>query len=223
MATQHLDLEEQEQLAQAKAFWAQYGTIITTVVTVVALSYAGWQAWQFWQRKQAVEVAALFDHFDQAVAAGDLVRIDRVVSDLRAHSPEAALTQHAMLQAARIKALKGDTDAALNLLKSVANESDPEGLQAIARIRWAGLLLGQNKAEEALQVLQTELPTAFAGLVNDLKADAYMAQGKRTEAAQAYRLAFSALKDDMPQKAMVRIKLQALGVNPDQPPPGAGS
>jgi predicted negative regulator of RcsB-dependent stress response len=85
------------------------------------------------------------------------------------------------------------------------------------------LLLGQNKADEALQVLQTELPTAFAGLVNDLKADAYMAQGKRTEAAQAYRLAFSALKDDMPQKAMVRIKLQALGVNPDQPPPGAGS
>jgi predicted negative regulator of RcsB-dependent stress response len=223
MATQHLDLEEQEQLAQAKAFWAQYGTLITTVVTVLALSYAGWQAWQFWQRKQAVEVAALFDHFDQAVSAGDLTRIDRVVSDMRAHSPKAALTQHAMMQAARIKALKGDQDAAIQLLQSVATESGPEGLQAIARVRWATLLLGQNKADAALQVLQTEVPDAFAGLVNDLKGDAYLTQGKRNEAAQAYRLAYSAFNDDMPQKSMVRIKLQALGINPDQTAPGVGS
>jgi len=83
--------------------------------------------------------------------------------------------------------------------------------------------LGQNKADEALQVLQTQLPDTFAGLVNDLKGDAYMTQGKRNEAAQAFRLAYNAYSADMPQKSMVRIKLQALGINPDQTAPGVGS
>ena len=38
MAT-HLDLEEQEQLDQLKAFWNQYGNLISGVLIVLAGAY----------------------------------------------------------------------------------------------------------------------------------------------------------------------------------------
>ena len=39
MATQHLDPEEQEQLDKIKAFWRQWGNIITWVLIAILGSY----------------------------------------------------------------------------------------------------------------------------------------------------------------------------------------
>ena len=63
MAT-HLDLEEQEQLDQLKAFWKQYGNLITWVLIVALGGYAGWNGWNWWQREQAVKAGAMYDELD---------------------------------------------------------------------------------------------------------------------------------------------------------------
>ena len=49
----HLDLEEQEQLAEIKHFWNAYGNLITWVLIAVFGSIAAWNGWQYWQRTQA--------------------------------------------------------------------------------------------------------------------------------------------------------------------------
>ena len=36
------DLEEQEQLATLKAWWKQYGNLVTWVVIAALAAYAGW-------------------------------------------------------------------------------------------------------------------------------------------------------------------------------------
>ena len=56
----HLDLEEQEQLDQLKAFWKSYGNLITTVITLGLLAFAGWNGWNWWQREQAVKALICF-------------------------------------------------------------------------------------------------------------------------------------------------------------------
>ena len=43
----HLDLEEQEQLAELKHFWKTYGNLISWVLIVVLGSYAAWNGWQY--------------------------------------------------------------------------------------------------------------------------------------------------------------------------------
>lgn len=43
----NLDLEEQEQLDQLKAFWKQYGNLITWVITLALAAYAGWNGWNW--------------------------------------------------------------------------------------------------------------------------------------------------------------------------------
>ena len=67
-----LDLQEQEQLDQLKAFWKQYGNLITWLITAVLLAYAGWNGWQWYQRDQAVKAAAIFEELDKAAAAGEV-------------------------------------------------------------------------------------------------------------------------------------------------------
>jgi hypothetical protein len=52
MAT-NLDLQEQEQIDAVKAFWGQYGNLITWTVTLVLVAFAGWNGWNWWQREQA--------------------------------------------------------------------------------------------------------------------------------------------------------------------------
>ncbi len=53
------DPEEQEQISELKAWWAQYGTLVTTLAVVAALASVGWQGWQWYQNRNAAEAGAL--------------------------------------------------------------------------------------------------------------------------------------------------------------------
>src|SRR3989454_722356 len=66
-----LDLEEQEQLAELKAWWNQYGSLIVAAITAAAVTFAGWQAWRWYERSQAAQAGALFDTPSRAAQAGD--------------------------------------------------------------------------------------------------------------------------------------------------------
>ncbi|HTP73969.1 MAG TPA: tetratricopeptide repeat protein, partial [Burkholderiaceae bacterium] len=69
MAT-HLDLQEQEQVDALKAFWQQYGNLITWTLVAALLVYAGITGWQWWQREQSGQAGAMFDEFERALNAG---------------------------------------------------------------------------------------------------------------------------------------------------------
>ena len=71
----HLDLEEQEQLAELKHFWRQYGNLITWVLIAVFASIAAWTSYQYWERKQGAQAAVMFEEVERAVQSGDAARM----------------------------------------------------------------------------------------------------------------------------------------------------
>ena len=54
------DLEEQEQLDEFKAWWKQYGQIVTVLVIAVIVAYAAFQGWKYYQNKQSVEASTQY-------------------------------------------------------------------------------------------------------------------------------------------------------------------
>ena len=54
------DLEEQEQLAELKAWWKQNGNQLLNVVTVVALVVLAWHGWNWYQRSQSGQSSMVF-------------------------------------------------------------------------------------------------------------------------------------------------------------------
>ena len=181
MATQ-LNLEEQEQLDQLKAFWKQYGNLITWALIAVLGTFAAWNGWNWWQRSQAVKAAAMFDELERAAIAGEVSKAGGIFNDMKERFPRTAYAQQGGLVAAKVQFEKGQPDAAVATLGWVAGNATEAEYQTVARLRLAGVLADQKKYDEALKQLDGASGKEFEALVADRRGDVLLAQGKTEEA-----------------------------------------
>ena len=212
MAT--LDLQEQEQLDDLKAFWKKHGNLITWVITAVLLAFAGWNGWNWYQRSQSTQAAAMFDELDKAAVAGDADKTGRVFNDMKDRFASANLTQQAGLIAARVQYDKGQADAAKASLGWVAEHAAEDEYRAVARLRLAGVLLDAKDHAGALKALDGITAKDFAGLAADRRGDVLLAQGKADDARAAYKAAYAAMDDKTDYRRLVEVKLTALAAAP---------
>jgi predicted negative regulator of RcsB-dependent stress response len=210
----HLDLEEQEQLDQLKHFWQQYGNLITWVLIAILGSFAGWNFYQYWQRNQAAQAATMYDEVERVARTGDMAKLDRVLADMKDKFSSTTYAQQAGLIAAKVYYDAGNTASAKSALTWVADQSPDTGYQAIAKLRLAGVLVESKAYDEALQKLSGDFPAEFMALVADRKGDIYQLQGKKAEAVAEYTKAYSGLDERTEYRALVEVKLNALGSNP---------
>ncbi len=217
MAT-HLDLQEQEQVDQLKAFWNQYGNLITWTLILALGAFAAWNGWNWWQREQGVKASAMFDELERASQAADLERSTRIFGDLKERYPRTAHAQQGALLAAKVQADKGQLDAALASLAWAADNGSDEGLRAVARLRAAGLLLDKKQWDAAQAQLDAvgsgAVAPGFAALVADRRGDLLLAQGKREEARKSYEAAYQGMDEKLDYRRLVEAKLTSLGGSP---------
>ncbi|WP_341891485.1 tetratricopeptide repeat protein [Variovorax sp. YR752] len=213
MAT-HLDLEEQEQLDQLKAFWKQYGNLITWGLTLVLAGFAAWNGWNWWQRDQAVKAAAMFDELEKAATAGEASKAAGIFRDLQERYPRTAYAQQGGLVAAKVQFEKGQADEAAVSLAWVAGNAKEDEYQTVARLRLAGLLADQKKFDEALKQLDGATAKEFEALVADRRGDILLAQGKTDEARAAFRKAWDTMDPKVEYRRLIDAKLTSMGAAP---------
>jgi predicted negative regulator of RcsB-dependent stress response len=210
----HLDLEEQEQLAELKHFWKRYGNAISWALIVIFSAVAAWNGYHYWQRSQAVQAAVMYDEVERAAVAGDMPKLDRSLADMQERYSRTAYAQQAALLAARVYYDKGNLDASKGALGWVANKASDEGYQSIAKLRLSGILLEAKAYDDALQQVSGSMPKAFAALAADRRGDILAAQGKKAEATVQYQIAFKEFDAQSEYRRLVEVKLNALGVDP---------
>ena len=210
----HLDLEEQEQLAELKHFWARYGNLITWVLIAVFGTVAAWNGYQYWQGRQSAQASVMYDEVDRAVLSGDMPRIERSLADMKDRFGGTAYAEQAGLLAAKTYFEKGNVDAAKASLKWVADKANDAGFQSVAKLRLAGLLMETKAYDEALAVLTGSFPKDFAPLASDRRGDILLLQGKKSEARAEYEKAYKGLEERTEYRRLVEVKLNALGVDP---------
>ncbi len=216
MATQ-LDLQEQEQIDQLKAFWNQYGNLITWTLTLALAGIAAYNGWNWWQRSQATKAGAMYDELDRAAQAGDATRAVRAFSDLKDRYPKTLQAQQGALLAAKVQADKGQTDEALATLAWVADNAAEDEYRVVARLRAAGLALDKKQYDKALAQLDAAAAAKIAefdALVADRRGDVLLAQGKKAEAVTAYQAAYKVLDSKIEYRVLLDAKLTALGAAP---------
>ena len=217
MAT-NLDLEEQEQLDELKAFWKKYGTLITWLLIAALGSYAAWNGWNWYQRDQAVKAGAMYDQLDKSVQAGDVDQAGRVFADLKSRYPGTAFTEQGGLLTAKLQFEKGKADEALATLAWVEANATESEYRTVAGLRAAGVLLDQKKYDDALKRLDglvlKEAPAEFGALAADRRGDVLAAQGKLDEAKAAYTKAWQTMDPKIDYRRLIEAKLTALGAAP---------
>jgi predicted negative regulator of RcsB-dependent stress response len=209
-----LDLQEQEQLDELKAFWAKWGNLITWVATLVLLAFAGYNGWNWWQRDQGLKASAMADELDRAAAAGDVDRAARVFADLKERFAGTAYAQQGGLLAAKLQYDKGQLDAAKATLAWVAEHAADDDYRDIARLRLAGVLIDAKQYDEALKQIEAVKAPTFAALAADRRGDVLLAQGKPDAARDAYQAAYKAMDERLDYRRIVEAKLTALGAAP---------
>jgi len=210
----HLDLEEQEQLDDLKAFWKKYGNLVTWVLVLALGSYAAWNGWNYYLRDQGAKAGTLYDEIDRAAEAGDSERATRIFADMKERYPRAVFTQQAGLVAARVAAEKGQNEPARTSLAWVAQSGGESEYRAIAKLRLAGMLLDLKQYDEALKQLDSIDGTEFVALADDRRGDIRLAQGKGEEAKAAYQKAWAAMDAKLDYRRIVEAKLNVLGAAP---------
>ena len=215
----HLDLEEQEQLAELKHFWSRWGNLITWLAIVVLFAYAGWNGWQMWSNRQASQAAVLYDTVERAAATGDLALLERSTADIEDKFASTTYAHQSALLAARIFFEKDKMDAARKQLQWVIDHGTDDAYIALARLRLAAVLIQTQALDEARQVLSAPASAEFAPLMADRLGDIDMLQNKPLDAAAHYQTAWRGMEANSEYRRLVAVKLASLGKDPEETPP----
>lgn len=210
----HLDLEEQEQLAELKHFWKQYGDIITWALIIVFGGVAAWNGYQYWQGRQASQASVMYDEVERAVLSAETARLDRSLADMKDRFGGTVYAEQAGLLAAKAYYDKGNVDSTRAALAWVSENASDDGYKSISRLRLAGILMETKAYDEALKLVSGAFPKDFAGLAADRRGDILAAQGKKAEAKTEYETAYKSFDERSEYRRLVEVKLNAMGADP---------
>jgi predicted negative regulator of RcsB-dependent stress response len=207
-----LDLEEQEQVAELKAWWHQWGSLITASIVAACLAFAGWQAWRWYERSQAAQAGALFEAMAHGAQAGDAKSLRDAGGALLENFPRTMYASMGALVAARFYFDRNDPKSAKAQLQWVLDHGRTDDMRDLARLRLANVLLDEKAYDEALKLLDEKHAAAYDAEYAAAKGDVLVAKNQAAEAKTAYQLALDkAGSGNNAFRESVRMRLEALG------------
>ena len=207
-----LDLEEQEQVAELKAWWKQHGNLIVAVVLAAALAFAGWQGWRWYSATHAGQAAARFEALAEAAQSGDAKALRDAAGTLIESYPRTLYASMGALVAARFHFERNDLKSAKVQLEWVIERAPSDAFRDLARLRLAAILLDEKSHDEALKVLDAKHSPAYDSQFAALRGDVLVAKNQPAEARAAYQLALEKAGNEQSAfRESVRMRLDSLG------------
>ncbi len=204
------DFEEQERLAEMKAWWEDNRWYVIGALAAAILGFAGYRGWHYWTTQQAENAASMYAPVAAGQKAKDAAKVAEAGKALIDKYPGSFYASEAALVLAKNAFEAGNLDEARKRLEwALAN--GVEAHRGVARLRLAAVLLEQKKFSEALQALDGNTDEAFVALAADLRGDVMLAQGRIDEARAAYKLAMEKATPRNPVRNIAETKLSALG------------
>jgi predicted negative regulator of RcsB-dependent stress response len=204
------DLEEQEQLAELKAWWKERGGSVALGAMLVAGAIAAWNGWGWYQRSQSAQAAVLYDTLQKAARANDLKATRETAGAILENYPRSAYAPLAALVSAKVQFQAGDLKTARAQLQWVVEHAKSDEIRSIAALRLASVLLDEKEPDAALKVLEARPHPGFEALYAAQRGDILATQKKRSEARAAYKAALDKAGAGALRETL-RLKLEALG------------
>jgi predicted negative regulator of RcsB-dependent stress response len=207
-----LDLEEQEQVAELKAWWKQHGARVTAMILAVAVGFAGWVGFRSYSQSQSMQASVLYETVSKAAQADDAKALREASGTLVESYPGTAYASMGALLAARYYFERNDQKNAKAQLQWVIERGFSDDFKDLARLRLASVLLDEKAHDEALKTLEAKPAAAYEAQYAALRGDVLVARNQAAEAKAAYKLALEKSdKQSGPFQESVRMRLEALG------------
>lgn len=198
------------------------------ILGAIVLILAGYFGWSYLQSSGMKTDTVAADKYSAIETANETVRLaqaedgeagKKLNSDIDALVAEHGSTIYAW-QALMIKARNavdaGDHETALDALKKAKEiKLNDAGLESITQLRYATILLANGDIDAAMTEASRDVPVPFEATQQELLGDIYVAQKENDKAVRAYENAWSLLSKRNEERAILRLKLESMGVNPE--------
>ncbi|WP_022966415.1 YfgM family protein [Denitrificimonas caeni] len=194
------DNTEEEQIALIKEWWQRNGKPLLAGGALALVIVFGWQAWQKHQATQAQTASALYQQLMEAALVPseqvDAQKVAQLLTQLKAVNNDNAYAQYGRLLAVKVAVDNNQLDDAALALQEVLDKPANDTLEELARQRLARVLLAQEQAEKALEILEGKALPAFQATRDELRGDTLVILKRPAEAKAAYLQAKEALAAD---------------------------
>ncbi len=164
---------EDENLADLKDWWTRNGKPLVTGGLLALVIVFGWQAFQKYQSNQSQGASILYQQLLETTLTPDgkpdAARVADLAGKLKSEFGGTAYAQYGSLFVAKVAVDSGKLDDAATELKTVVDKPANPALGEIARQRLAQVLGAQDKADDALKLLDGDADTAFLATREELK------------------------------------------------------
>ncbi|MBS0569505.1 MAG: tetratricopeptide repeat protein [Proteobacteria bacterium] len=208
MAFDVLDEHEQGELVQK---WLRENAL--SIVVGVGLGLVlifGWQQWRGHRNAHRLDAATQYQVFSDDLGKKDIDGARAIAGKLQS---DYADTPYAVLSAMRLAsdaAAQGDAAAANAALQDAYAHAGIGALKTLAGLNLARSEIAQNKAQDALALLDKLPEDGYAALRDELRGDALSALGHSADARHAYTEALTHLDANAANRAFVQMKLDNL-------------
>lgn len=213
-------LTEEEQIETIKRWWQENGRGIVTGVVLALAGYFGFQWWQGAEREKAEASSDLYQGFIEAVSANEgqpdnkqLTTAKSLAQQLKEEFSGRIYASQAALRLAALAASDNDLEAAASELRWVRDNTSEESLKLLATRRLASVLAARGQPDEALKLLEGNVPAAFAALFAETRGDILLKKGDEAAAHEAYQQALAQLPAEQAGGAQL-LRLKAESVAP---------
>ncbi|KOR08819.1 GTP-binding protein [Stutzerimonas stutzeri] len=190
---------EEEQLAQIKDWWQRNGKPLVLGAVIAVVLVFGWQFWQKHQINQAQSASVVYQQLlGAALESGeaDAAEVSRLGNLLKKDFAGTHYAQYGSLFVAKVAVESGRLDEAASELRAIVDKPADKTLDELARQRLARVLAAQDKADEAIKLLDGKVDAAFVASREELRGDLLVQLGRNDEAHAAYSKAKESLSQD---------------------------
>lgn len=202
--------DEEAQVAALKKWWQENWIALAAGLVIGLGAIFGWQSWQQHKVNEAAAASRIFEDMNKAHLAKQNEQVAELGETLLKQYGSTPYAAAAALKLAAVAVEANQLDMAVSRLSWVVQHSSDAGLKSLAQLRQARVLWAQEKADEALKLLNSDAGV-YGALYEELRGDIQLAKGDRPAAQQAYRKALdTAAEDDRAIRESLRRKLDDL-------------
>jgi predicted negative regulator of RcsB-dependent stress response len=186
---EHYNMSNQEQITAFKKWLREYGV---PILLAILLGIGGGYGVRYYRHVKLLKAENASTLYQTTLMQLQLKKNKAAIADAKQvvkkypSSPYATLSN---LLLAKFAVDQQQYDQAGGYLQLVMAKAKSKGLQQIARLRMARILLQQSQPKQALSILKVIDDSAFLPMIDERKGDAYAAMGQRSQAQQYYQQA----------------------------------
>jgi len=214
---------DEEQLEALKNWWKENGSSLITGIAIVLVVFFGARWWQDSRQATAEAAAEVYDGIieqlalvqDSGLDAETLAAMESSYDLLRNDFPDSIYARFGALLLASVYVEQENYSQAQVELQWVLDnqelgfmKSAEQEVFLIARVRLARVLIAQERAQEALNLLAEVDPGTMAATYAEVQGDAYAQLGQVEQARAAYERAINLVPGNA---GFIDLKMRGLG------------